>query len=117
MGRRYNIVMLSKLKSFANARPKLASWLFLAVGMVVILIIAAPKDGTLTPGNWVFLILATIGLAGLCAWIISWEDGEDDAEDSGKAAAAETEPAPRGPKTPAAGASTQAEEAGGVAHR
>lgn len=107
--------MLSKLKSFANARPKLASWLFLAVGMVIILIIAAPKDGTLTPGNWAFLILATIGLAGLCAWIISWEDGEDDAEESGKAAAAVTEPAPRGPKAPAA--SAQAEEPAGVAHR
>ena len=37
--RHYNTGMLSKLKSFAIARPKLASWLFLAVGMVVILII------------------------------------------------------------------------------
>lgn len=103
--------MLSKLKSFANARPKTAAWIFLAIGMVIILIISAPKDGTLTPGNWIFLILATIGLAGLCAWIIGWEDGEDDEADSGKAAAAVTERAPRGPKSPsAAAAAAQPEE-------
>jgi len=27
--------------------------------------------------QWVFLILATIGLAGLCVWIISWEAHDD----------------------------------------
>jgi hypothetical protein len=70
--------MLDRLKSFASQRPRLAAWLFLAVGMVIILIIAAPKDGTLSPVNWAFLIAATIGLAGLCAWIIGWEDGSDD---------------------------------------
>jgi len=28
------------------------------------------------PGQWAALIAATIALAGLCVWIISWEDGE-----------------------------------------
>jgi hypothetical protein len=69
---------MSKLRAFADAHPRLTTWLFLAVGMVVIMIFSAPKDGTLTPANWLFLILATIGLAGLCAWIISWEDGDAD---------------------------------------
>lgn len=102
--------MLSKLKSFANARPKTAAWIFLSLCMVTILVISAPKDGTLTPGNWIFLILATIGLAGLCAWIIGWEDGEDNEADSGRAAAAVTEGAPHGPKSPAAAATAQPEE-------
>ncbi len=75
--------MLTKLKNFAEARPRLASWIFLAIGMVVILVISAPKDGTLTVGNWAFLILATIGLAGLCAWIIGWEDGAGEGEEQG----------------------------------
>jgi hypothetical protein len=76
---------MSKIRDFAEHHPKLAAWLFLATGMVIILAISAPKDGTLTPMNWVFLVLATIGLAGLCAWIIGWEDGadEDDAAAAG----------------------------------
>jgi len=28
------------------------------------------------------LILATIGLAGLCVWIISWESGDDTSQTS-----------------------------------
>ena len=72
--------MLSKVKTFAAHRPKLAAWIALAVGMVIILIIAA-RDVGLAPGQWLFLILATIGLAGLCVWIIGWETGDgDDAE-------------------------------------
>lgn len=72
--------MLSKVKTFAAQRPKLAAWIALAVGMVIILIIAA-RDVGLAPGQWLFLILATIGLAGLCVWIIGWETGDgDDAE-------------------------------------
>jgi hypothetical protein len=74
--RLYNQRMLDRIKAFANRRPRTASWIFLAIGMVLILVLSAPKDGTLTPMNWVFLILATIGLAGLCSWIIGWEAGE-----------------------------------------
>jgi hypothetical protein len=73
------MLAMTKIRAFVDAHPRLSAWLFLAVGMVVILIVSAPKDGTLSPTNWLFLILATIGLAGLCAWIISWEDGDDDA--------------------------------------
>lgn len=106
--------MLSKLKTFADARPRSASWIFLAIGMVVILVIAAPKDGSLTPGNWAFLIVATIGLAGLCAWIIGWEDGEDAADDTEAAAgdADVKDPAGRGPKTPPLREAAEAEAAG-----
>ncbi len=69
--------MLGKLKAFAEKHPRLAAWILLAIGMVIILIIAA-RDVGLLWNQWLFLILATIGLAGLCVWIISWES-EDDA--------------------------------------
>jgi hypothetical protein len=74
---------MSKLRAFAELHPRLAAWLFLAIGMLVILAISAPKDGTLTASNWIFLALATIGLAGLCAWIIGWEDGADAGDSEG----------------------------------
>ncbi len=50
----------------------LANWLVLALGMVVILVLNARHIDFL-PGQWAALIGATVLLAGLCAWIISWE--------------------------------------------
>lgn len=72
--------MLSKVRVFAEQRPKLAAWIALAIGMVIVLIIAA-RDVGLLWNQWLFLILATIGLAGLCVWIIGWESGEDDPDE------------------------------------
>ncbi len=87
--------MLDRIKAFVNQRPRTASWIFLAVGMVLILALSAPKDGTLTPMNWVFLILATIGLAGLCSWIIGWEaDDTDDAPEGDTLTNPERTPGP-----------------------
>jgi hypothetical protein len=60
------------LKRFWNTHPTLSNWIILAVGMVIILYFNARHVGFL-PGQWVALIGATVGLAGLCAWIISWE--------------------------------------------
>ena len=69
------------LKQFFTQHPRLAAWAVLAVGMVVILIWSA-RDVGLLPGQWAALIIATIGLAGLCVWIIGWEDDwEDDWEE------------------------------------
>jgi hypothetical protein len=73
--------MLAKLKAFAEKHPRLAAWVLLAIGMVIILIIAA-RDVGLLWNQWLFLILATIGLAGLCVWIISWESGDDTSQTS-----------------------------------
>ncbi|MCS7062127.1 MAG: hypothetical protein RMN25_13315 [Anaerolineae bacterium] len=71
--------MVSKLKSWVNAHPRLSAWIALAIGMVIVLIIAA-RDVGLLWNQWLFLILATIGLAGLCVWIISWESNEEEAD-------------------------------------
>ena len=60
-----------------NAHPNLISWLVLAIGMVIIVLIAARNVG-FDPGQWTALILATIGLAGLCVWIVSWEDDRSE---------------------------------------
>jgi len=76
---------MSAIKQFVVDHPRLAAWLVLAVGMVAILVWSA-RDVGLLPGQWAALIVATIGLAGLCVWIIGWEeDGEEgEKEDEGK---------------------------------
>ena len=69
---------MSSLKQFINQHPRLTAWLVLAIGMVIILVWSA-RDVGLLPGQWAALIIATIGLAGLCVWIIGWEDeGEEE---------------------------------------
>lgn len=65
------------LKQFINQHPRLTAWFVLAIGMVAILIWSARDVGLLT-GQWAALIIATIGLAGLCVWIIGWEDDEEE---------------------------------------
>jgi hypothetical protein len=70
---------MSQLRKLWHDHPNLVSWLILAVGMVVIVVIAARKVG-FTTSQWAALIAATIALAGLCVWIISWEDGDDDVQ-------------------------------------
>jgi hypothetical protein len=69
---------MNRLRMVWTDHPALASWALLAAGMVVILVIAA-KDVGFQPGQWTALIVATIALAGLCVWIIGWED--DDRQD------------------------------------
>ncbi len=71
---------MSSLKQFVTQHPRLTAWLVLAVGMVAILAWSA-RDVGLLAGQWVALIVATIGLAGLCVWIIGWEDVDEEASD------------------------------------
>lgn len=68
------------IKQWAGRHPQLTAWAVLAVGMVIILIWSA-KDVGLLPGQWAALIVATILLAGLCVWIIGWEDEEEGEEE------------------------------------
>ena len=66
---------MSAVKQFVNQHPRLTAWLVLAIGMVIILVWSA-RDVGLLPGQWAALTIATIGLAGLCVWIIGWEEEE-----------------------------------------
>jgi hypothetical protein len=67
---------MSSIKSFFTHHPRLVAWLVLAVGMVTVLVWAA-KDVGLLVGQWVALIVSTILLAGLCIWIIGWENRDE----------------------------------------
>ncbi|MCC6800961.1 MAG: hypothetical protein IT325_12660 [Anaerolineae bacterium] len=56
--------------------PRLSAWIVLSVGCVALLIYEA-RDVGLTTANWIALIVATIAVAGLCIWIVSWEDRDE----------------------------------------
>lgn len=58
--------------------PNLAAWAVLAGGMLAILAWSA-RDVGLNARQWLALAVATVALAGLCAWIISWEADVEDA--------------------------------------
>lgn len=70
---------MNALKSFASKHPRITAWIVLAIGMVLILLWAS-KDVGLLPTQLGALVVATIALAGLCVWIIGWEDDDDNAE-------------------------------------
>lgn len=63
---------MARLKEFVNQHPSLAAWTALAVGMVIMLLIAVRHVGLL-PGQILALVVVTVLLAGLCVWIISLE--------------------------------------------
>jgi hypothetical protein len=64
-----------------NQHPKLTAWVVLAIGMVIILLWSA-RDVGLLPQQTLALVIATIGLAGLCVWIIGWEDEEAEGNEA-----------------------------------
>lgn len=66
---------------WAMRHPRLAAWIVLAVGMALFVVNEAREVG-LQPSQWVALVVATVLVAGLCVWIISWED-EDEATAEG----------------------------------
>ncbi|MCL5950579.1 MAG: hypothetical protein M1132_02485 [Chloroflexi bacterium] len=70
---------MTAIKELARQHPRVAAWIALAIGMVIILLWSA-KDVGLLPSQMAALVVATILLAGLCVWIISWEDGEEEKE-------------------------------------
>lgn len=64
---------MGTIKAWINLHPKLTAWIVLAIGMAIMVVWSA-KDVGLLAGQMLALIVATIGLAGLCVWIIGWED-------------------------------------------
>jgi hypothetical protein len=71
--------VIGPLVKFADDRPRLAAWIVLSVGIVVLLMIEA-RDVGLLIGQWVALIVASVLVAGLCIWIVTWEDSDETAE-------------------------------------
>jgi K+ transporter len=66
--------------NLVEAWPRVTAWIVLSVGCIILLVYEA-RDVGLTTGNWIALIVATIAVAGLCIWIVSWED-EEEAEET-----------------------------------
>ena len=63
---------MTALRNFVNQHPRLASWVGLSMGMLILLLWAA-ADVPLLSTQLLALVVATVVLAGLCVWIISWE--------------------------------------------
>ncbi|MCS6872431.1 MAG: hypothetical protein RML95_01130 [Anaerolineae bacterium] len=81
MERLKKVPVLGALLAFAEARPRLAAWIVLSLGIVILLLIEA-RDVGLMIGQWIALIVASVIVAGLCIWIVSWEDKDETAEKS-----------------------------------
>ena len=69
------------IKKFTEQHPRISAWIGLGIGMVIILLWSA-KDVGLLPTQLLALVVATILLAGLCVWIIGWEDNEPENSNS-----------------------------------
>lgn len=67
------------MRELWDRHPYLVSWGVLAAGMVAILLVAS-RDVPLAPLQRFWLVVATIALAGLCVWILSWEDETSDGQ-------------------------------------
>ena len=63
---------------WAMVHPRLAAWIVLSLGMVILLVIEARDVGLLVT-QWIALIVACVLVAGACIWIISWEDDDEEA--------------------------------------
>jgi len=64
---------------WALHHPRLAAWIVLSLGMVILLVVEA-KDVGLLATQWLALVVATVLVAGACVWIISWEDSDEAAD-------------------------------------
>ncbi len=62
--------------AFLRRHPYVGAGVVLAAGMVVMLVLAA-RGNALTSSQLAFLVLATLALAVLCAWVMSWNSGDD----------------------------------------
>jgi hypothetical protein len=80
---------MTALTTWIKTHPRLTAWIVLALGMNAMVVYEARNVGLLA-GQWIALVVATTLVAGLCVWIIGWEDDEED------------EPAPADAAPPAA---------------
>lgn len=64
---------MGSLRNWISRHPQITSWIVLSIGMVALLLWAARDVTGLLPTQLLALVIATIGLAGLCVWIISWD--------------------------------------------
>jgi hypothetical protein len=85
--------VLGALIRIFDTYPRISMWVVLSTGIIVLLVYEA-RDVGLTTGNWIALILASIVVAGLCIWIVSWEDEEEGFDDTVRVKSTKTGEAP-----------------------
>jgi uncharacterized protein YqhQ len=68
---------METVKKWITQHPNLTAWFVLAFGMVAILVYEA-RDVGLETMQWFWLIVVTTLVAGVCIWIISWGDDDED---------------------------------------
>ena len=68
---------MNRVIDWAKGHPRLAVWIVLGLGMDAMVAYEARTVG-LQVGQWIALIIATTLVAGLCVWIIGWEDDEPE---------------------------------------
>lgn len=64
---------LRTFRDFFGHHPQISAFAGLALAMVVVVMLAS-KDVGLEPGQRFTLAASTVLLAGLCVWIINWDD-------------------------------------------
>ncbi|MBF8281675.1 MAG: hypothetical protein A2W37_08135 [Chloroflexi bacterium RBG_16_63_12] len=64
---------MNRALDWIKSHPRLTAWIVLALGMNAIVVYEARNVG-LQAGQWVALVAATTLVAGLCVWIIGWDD-------------------------------------------
>ena len=89
LSRLNNVPVLRDLLRFADQRPRLSAWIVLSLGIVILLMFEA-RDVGLLIGQWIALIVASILVAGLCIWIVTWEDSDESATDTAMTTSSET---------------------------
>src|SRR3954470_4480935 len=77
VNRMKTVPVLGALIAFADRRPRLAAWIVLSLGIVILLMVEA-RDVGLLIGQWIALIVASVLVAGLCIWIVTWEDCDEE---------------------------------------
>jgi hypothetical protein len=92
---------MKQIVTWVKAHPRLAAWIVLGLGMNAIVIYEARTVGLL-PGQWAALVVATTLVAGLCVWIIGWEDDTPEGATDGAAPNTPAEPAPEKPSSQSA---------------
>jgi hypothetical protein len=76
---------MNRVMDWIKLHPRLTAWMALALGMNAIVVYEARTVG-LQAGQWVALVAATTLVAGLCVWIIGWDDEAEEKASSEKPA-------------------------------
>lgn len=80
--------VIGNILNIIDTYPRISAWVVLSAGMLGLLYYEA-QDVGLTTRNWIALTIASLLVAALSIWIVSWEDEELDAEASAESEDAE----------------------------